>query len=263
MPCTFCIVPNLCGGVHMPRAVDLVVEEIAALEADHVYFCDDENFIDAEFAMALADGLERRGVKKRYFAWTRATTVNRSPEVLKRWRELGLDGAFLGFEFPSDAELKAVKKGGTVAGNLRAQERLRGLGIAVHAAFMLMPEWGEADFARLRDFVAAMPPAQFSFTVCTPSPGTADYGTIKDRIWTPDPFELHDCMHPLTPTALPLKRFCELYARQLAAAGERHPMRLARHPIRPGDAARLLWSETLWRQSFARLYRDYPRELWG
>jgi hypothetical protein len=90
MPCTFCVVPHLCGGVHQPRAVESVVEEIAGLQAGHVYFCDDENFIDDEFALALADGLARRGVKKRYFAWTRATTVNRSPDTLRRWREVGI-----------------------------------------------------------------------------------------------------------------------------------------------------------------------------
>lgn len=263
MPCTFCIVPDLCGGVHMPRAVESVVEEIATLQADYVYFCDDENFIDEAFAMALAEGLARRGVRKRYFAWTRATTVNRSPEVMRRWREIGLDCAFLGFEFPTDGELRAVKKGGTVAGNQRAHKLLRDLGIAVHAAFMLMPEWGEADFKRLRAFVAAMPPAQFSFTVCTPSPGTPDYAGITDRIWAPDRFDLHDCMHPLTPTALPLRRFSQLYAGLLAAAGKRHPLRLMRHPIRPWDAARLVWAESSWRRSFANLYRDYPRELWG
>lgn len=156
-----------------------------------------------------------------------------------------------------------MKKGATVAGNQRAQERLRELGIVVHAVFMLMPEWGEAEFARLRAFVAAMPPAQFSFTVCTPSPGTADYAAFADRIWTLDRFDLHDCMHPLTPTALLLRRFAELYARQLAEGGRRHPMRLARDPIRPGDAVRLAWAETLWRRSFARLYRDYPRDLWS
>ena len=263
MLCTFCIVPNLCGGVHMPRPVDSVVDEIAALDADHVYFSDDENFIDEEFALALADGLARRGVQKRYFAWTRATTVNRSPALLRRWREVGLDAAFLGFEFPTDDELRAVKKGGSVAGNQRAHETLRELGIAVHAAFMLMPEWDEAAFARLRDFVAAMPPAQFSFTVCTPSPGTADYAAMKERIWTPDPFSLHDCMHPLTATALPLTRFSELYADLLATAGKRHPMRLMRHPIRLADAVRVAWADNRWRHAFGSLYRDYPERLWG
>ena len=99
MKCSFCIVPKLFRGHHHPRNPDEVADEIANLPTDHVYFCDDENFIDPEFANALADALERRKVKKRYFAWTRATTVNRYPDLFIRWRALGLDTTFIGFEF--------------------------------------------------------------------------------------------------------------------------------------------------------------------
>lgn len=91
MKCTFCIVPHLCGGIHRTRPVQSVVDEIASLDVDHVYFCDDENFIDGPVGSALAETLDARGVKKRYFTWTRATTVYRSPELLSRWREIGLD----------------------------------------------------------------------------------------------------------------------------------------------------------------------------
>ncbi|HSP34920.1 MAG TPA: radical SAM protein, partial [Thermoanaerobaculia bacterium] len=102
----FCIVPKLFHGKHMPRPAGEVAEEIASLPTDHVYFCDDENFIDADFAHELAGELEKRKVKKRYFAWTRATTVNRHPDLFRRWRPLGLDAAFLGFEFPTDEQLR-------------------------------------------------------------------------------------------------------------------------------------------------------------
>lgn len=87
--------------------------------------------------------------------------------------------------------------------------RVRELGIAVHAAFMVEPEFGEYDFDGLAAFVAGMPPAQCSFTVRTPSPGTADYRDMRPWMWVERPYDLHDCMHPLTPTELPLRRFAE------------------------------------------------------
>ncbi len=99
MTCSFCIVPFLSGTTHMPRLVDVVAEDIARIEVDHVYFADDENFIDEQFGFELAEALEKRGVKKRYFAWARATTILRYPELLRRWKEIGLDGVFVGFEF--------------------------------------------------------------------------------------------------------------------------------------------------------------------
>lgn len=262
MHCTFCIVPKMFNGQHRTRPADRVADEIAALPTDHVYFCDDENFIDPEFAHQLAGELEKRNVRKRYFAWTRATTVNRFPDLFERWRALGLDAAFLGFEFPSDEQLRKSKKGSTVAENSRAHDALRTQGIAVHAAFMLLPEFDHGDFERLRTYVGAMPPAQFSFTVCTPSPGTDDYETIKPRIWTERAYELHDCMHPLTPTRLPLREFCGHYARQIREASTKNPRRASRRPVHPAEMLRVMAAEAQYARAYSNLYRDYPRELW-
>lgn len=262
MQCTFCVVPFLSEGRHLGRPVAQVADEIAALPTEHVYFVDDENFLDEEHAFALADALAERKVRKRYFAWTRATTVLRSPEILRRWREIGLDAAFLGFEFTSDSALRAVRKGGTVAANERALDRLRALGVAVHAAFMLMPESSAEDFASLRAYVGALPPVQCSFTVCTPSPGTPDYQALAGRFWVDPPHDLHDCMHPLTPTALPLREFSRRYAGQVAEGIARTPMRVEGRPIGPADIARALVAERAYVRGYERLYRDFPRELW-
>lgn len=262
MKCSFCIVPFLCGGQHLPRPVEAVAEEITGLPARHVYFSDDENFIDEEFAAALADELERRQVRKRYFAWVRSTTVLRSPELLRRWRQIGLDGVFIGFEFTRDEELRQVAKGGTVAMNERALDLLRGMGVAVHAAFMLLPEYDETDFERLRRYLAGLPPVQCSFTVCTPSPGTPDYEAMKPRIWVPNPYDLHDCMHPLTPTRLPLRRFCELYATLVAEGVAKTPLRAARRPIPPLELLRVTVASRAYARAYRTMYRDYPRDLW-
>jgi hypothetical protein len=251
------------NGRHRPRPAGAVADEIAGLPTDHVYFCDDENFIDPDFAHDLAGELEKRNVRKRYFAWTRATTVNRFPDLFERWRALGLDAAFLGFEFPSDEQLRKSRKGSTVAENARAHDALRAKGIAVHAAFMLLPEFDEGDFQRLHTYVDAMPPAQFSFTVCTPSPGTDDYESIRPMIWTDRAYALHDCMHPLTPTRLPLREFCARYAKQVADAGRKNPRRAARSPVHPAEMLRVIAAETRFASAYANVYRDYPRELWG
>jgi radical SAM superfamily enzyme YgiQ (UPF0313 family) len=263
MKCSFCIVPKLFRGRHYPRDPDQVADEIANLPTEHVYFCDDENFTDPEFAGALAGALERRNVRKRYFAWTRATTINRYPELFARWRALGLDAAFLGFEFTNDAMLRKVHKGSTLAQNEQALEVLCKLEIAPHVAFMILPEWDLADFEALRAYVARLPPAEFSFTVCTPSPGTADYDGMRSRIWIDKPFALHDCMHPLLPTKLPLREFGRQYAMTAAAAGRRNPMRVRAVPRRPRDLLRVLYAEYLYVRGFRRLYRDFPPGLRG
>lgn len=263
MTCSFCIVPFLSAGHHQARPVDSVVDEIANVPADHIYFCDDENFIDEDFAWRLAEAIEARGVNKRYFAWTRSTTVNRSPELLRKWRAIGLDSAFLGFEFPTNAEFKASRKGGTVAGNERALDQLRAMGVAVHAAFMVRPEYTEEQFQNLNDYVQSLPPAQCSFTVCTPSPGTPDYESMRSKIWVKTPHDLHDCMHPLTPTKIPLRRFAALFAELASAGTARTPMRVNRHLAPPQDLVRIVRAERNYHRGFREMYREYPEELWN
>lgn len=261
--CTFCIVPYLCGGRHMPRPVDEVADEIATLPQGHVYFGDDENFLDESFAFELAAALERRGVRKRYLAWVRTTTAVRSPELMKRWAGIGLESVYIGFEHTSDAELKGSKKGATVAVNEQALDFLKGIGVAVHGSWLVRPEFTEDDFERLATYVAGLPSSEHSFNVITPSPGTPDYRAIEPHIWVPNPHDLHDAMHPLTPTTMPLRQFAARYATLVVDGIKRSPLRTGNRPVRPWDLARALWSERIYYRSYREIYRDYPRDLWG
>jgi hypothetical protein len=127
---------------------------------------------------------------------------------------------------------------------------------------MVQPEYTEDDFERLRKYVRHLPPAECSFTVCTPSPGTPDYEAMRPRIWVDNPFTLYDCMRPLTPTVLPLRRFAWLLARQAAEGTARTPRRLQRRPAPPLDILRVFRADRLWYRGYRDLYEDYPRELW-
>ena len=262
MKCTFCIVPFLCNGEHRPRPVDAVVDELASIHADHIYFADDENFINEAHGYALAEAIVKRGIKKRYFAWTRSTTVLRSPDLLRRWREIGLDAAFLGFEYPTDEQLRDAKKGASVAANEKAQSMLREMGIACHIGFMVKPQDTAADFQRLRDYVSKIEPAQFSFNVYTPSPGTPNYEIARPQMWVDDPYRLHDCTHPLTPTKLPLRKFFEEYASLYAHGSKRNPLRVKHHPIRPWELLKVLLAEKRYSSTFRNNHADYPSQLW-
>ena len=105
---------------------------------------------------------------------------------------------------------------------------------------------------------------QCSFTVCTPSPGTADYeADRRSSICTDRRVDLHDCMHPLTPTALPLREYSRRYAAVVAQGTRRTPMRVERRPILPADIVRVVRAERAYLRGYERLYRDYPPALWN
>jgi len=261
MECSFCVVPRLCRRRHMKRSPDRVAEEIAGLAADHVYFCDDETFIDVEHARQLAEAIEARGIRKRYFAWARSTTVNRSPELLRQWRRIGLDAVFLGFEAVTDEELRDLSKHSTVADNERAHRTLREAEIAVQVGFMVRPEFTREDFERLRRTIQAMPPAQVTLTVYTPSPCSRAWYEERGQ-FVCDPYELHDCMHPLTRTALPLREFYRQFASLVWAGAAKSPLRARKNRIPPMDIARIWWAAARYSRGLKRAYRDFPRELW-
>ncbi|MBI5210165.1 MAG: cobalamin B12-binding domain-containing protein [Elusimicrobia bacterium] len=256
MSCSFCAVPRLCGGRHRARPARDVAAEIAGLSQSHVAFCDDETFIDGRTAEELAEALLARGVEKRYFGWARSTTVNGSPGLFKLWRRAGLDGVFIGFESPTDADLRAVSKRATVADNERAHETLSALGITVQAAFIVRPEVGHDDLRRLRRYVEAMPPCQASFSVLTPFPGSPAWERSKDR-FIGDPVKLHDWLHPLTPTTLPLREFFAEFASLVALGGGMNPLNAD-----PGLSRRTRWRMGTamgeYCRSLRNAHRDYP-----
>ena len=134
--------------------------------------------------------------------------------------------------------------------------------VAVHAAFMVQPEYGEAEFAKLRDYVQGLPPLQCSFTVCTPSPGTPDYKAMQSHIWVDNPHDLHDCMHPLTPTSIPLREFMHAFAAQAHRALDKVPMRVNRHLSTPDQMARVAWASRKYHFGVKNSYRDYPKKYW-
>lgn len=258
MNCSFCVVPALSGRRHLTRDPDELADSLAALKADHVYFCDDETFTNTQYIREVAEAIRRRGITKRYFAWARSTTVNRHPELFTLWREIGLDTVFLGYESISNKILKDWTKQATLAEHEQAHRFLQDHKIAVNAGFMLLPEFTANEFNALEAYMRDMPPAQFNITVCTPSPGSRDWEQMKSS-FVCDPYELHDCMHPLTPTALPLEEFYARYADLIALAADKNPLRRPTTKLSLLDVGRAAQATRGYVNAVRDAWRDYER----
>lgn len=261
MECSFCVVPRLCGRKHLARDPEAVASEIASLANEHVYFCDDETFIDTAHASHLAEAIKKRGVRKRYFAWARSTTVNRAHDLFELWRSIGLDTVFLGFEAASDEQLKALVKHSSVSENERAHTTLHNIGIAVQAGFMVEPDFTNDDFDKLELYIKNMPPAQVTLTVFAPSPGSPAWYSQKDT-FVADPIALHDCMHPLTKTALPLKDFYKRFSSLVWSGSVKSPLRSKANKIKPLDIVRVWGAAWGYKQVLKRAWRDFPMHMW-
>ncbi len=223
--CSFCVVHHIMNGDYLQRPPEDVVDEIAQLKEDHIYFVDDENFINKERMTKIAQLLLERGIKKKYVSWARSDTIVRHPEVFKLWKEAGLSMVYVGLEAMTGERLAKLNKRTTVENNKKAVAILRELGITLHASFMLDPDFGEEEFAALKKEVRDICPAEITFTVFSPSPGTELWQKHKND-YIKDPYEYYDCMHTILPTRLPIRRFYQHFSDLYGIVFRYNPLRL-------------------------------------
>lgn len=210
--CSFCALWKLTHGRYLKRKPERVVEELAGIEEPYVFFADDESLVDAPRMTTIAQQIKDAGIRKRYFLYGRSDTIVRHPDLLKLWRDIGLERVFVGLEFFRDEDLNFIGKGSSVSDNDEAVHILRDLGIQIYASFIVRPEFGKQDFAALRSYCRRLELNFATFSTLTPLPGTDLHEQVCDRMLTHDS-DYFDFIHTLLPTKLPLKEFYEEYYR--------------------------------------------------
>jgi len=208
--CIFCAQWKVAGGRYHKRTPEKVVEELASLDEEFVFFADDESLIDVPRMRKMATLIQEAGLKKRYYLYGRSDTIARNPDLLALWRDVGLERVFVGLEFFRDKDLQDIRKGSTAQDNERAVQILHDLGIDLHASFILRQEFTHEDFAAFRQYCLDLDVGFATFATLTPLPGTDLYAEVHDRMLTHN-YDYFDFIHTLLPTALPLKDFYEEY----------------------------------------------------
>ncbi len=255
--CNFCVVHHLANGKYRQRSPEDTVAEIESLPEKHIYFVDDEMFINTGRCRKIAQMLLDRGIEKKYVSWARADTICRHPELFRIWKKAGLSLLYVGLESMEAETLEGFNKGIAPDVNRRSVQILRELGIGLHAAFMVNPEFDEEDFQRLREAVAYVSPAEVTFTVFSPSPGTRLWEEHSDEFICPDPYAFYDCFHTILPTKLPLKHFYKRFAQLYLCSARNNPWRHNRIKVPVKDFLRFMWSGMRYGLSLRYIYRDY------
>ena len=70
--CNFCALWPITEGKYLRRSVPSVIEELKNIAETNVFFCDDESMCDVKRMDALADAIEKAGIRKNYFLYARA-----------------------------------------------------------------------------------------------------------------------------------------------------------------------------------------------
>jgi hopanoid C-3 methylase len=210
--CSFCSVWQLYGRSFRERSIGTVVDDLAAA-GDAVFIADDLFWNHPERSRALAEALIRRGVRKRWIlVQTRTDLVVRHAELLEAWRPIAKDfDIFFGLEAASDAGLASVTKDAGVGASIEAARIARALGYGVTGNFLVDPDWDEAHFRELWDFVATHGFQRAGYTILTPLPGTELFQKLQP-VLAGQPWFKYDMHHVLWEPRLGARRFFELYA---------------------------------------------------
>jgi radical SAM superfamily enzyme YgiQ (UPF0313 family) len=210
--CNFCPCPVLTQRRFLKRAPELVLEELSKIKEEYIYAGDDNFFFDYQHSLKIYHLIKESGIKKQYYILSRVDEINRHPDIVEKWAEIGLKKVFLGLESFKDEELKALNKRCTVEKNNRAIDILHQNNVDPLGAFVIQPYYTKADFDALLEYMDKMKIYYHEFTILTPFPGTEFYENIKDKMIFTDT-RLFDLAHSVLSTELPSEEFYKLYSR--------------------------------------------------
>jgi len=281
--CEFCAVTAMFSRRVRYRRTDQVLAELAGLDADRVFFHDDNFVVNKARTAGLLRAMTASGLTPEWFAQVRADTVYRSrssleidDEFLELMYRAGCRTVMAGFESISDAGLARIGKQATTADCERAVAAFHCHGIAVHGMFVLGLDTDTRGSARdTADFARRAGIDTIQMMVQTPLPGTRLWDRLEagGRL-IPADWSLFDGHHAvmrpdqMTPLELQLsvldamKRFYSWPS--IAGSGimavTRQLPGLARIAARPAVAARL---PAVARLALGQRWADLARLLRG
>ncbi len=211
--CSFCCISSQTGGRYLTHSIETVLRDITLLgDIPVIRLVDANTFGNIGHARLLAEAIVAAGIRKHFIADVRSDTVVRHPNLMRQWKEAGLRAVVIGFEEIADGDLTFFNKENSVAVNDEAIAILHELGITIVGDFIVSPDYDDARFDALENYVTRRAIELPILTVLTPLPGTPLHGEMQGRITLRD-LDYYTLTNAVVPTRLGEKRFYEQYAR--------------------------------------------------
>ena len=206
--CSFCALWKINDGKYHVRSPESVINELRNIKEDFIDFAEDNALHDVPRARKICELLKQSDIKKTYKLYARSDTIVKHPDIIEKWKEVGMKLVLIGLESFRDEELKDLNKHNTIKNNEEAIRILHKNDIEIAAYFIVNPNYSEDDFKKLAEYVHNMKLKQPIFTVLTPLPGTDFYNEKRSELTTNN-YQLFDFVHSVLPTKLPLDKFYE------------------------------------------------------
>jgi radical SAM superfamily enzyme YgiQ (UPF0313 family) len=179
--CEFCSIHAFYGSSLRQRPVRDVVEEIESLGRRHVFFVDDNLFVDVPRARELFHALIPLGI-----TWSSQMSIDivRDRELVKLMARSGCASATIGFESLDRGNLKQMRKAWNLSHGdyATAVEVLHDAGIMVYGTFVFGYDEDTPDsFDRAVEFALDHKLYLANFNPLTPTPGSRLFARLRDE----------------------------------------------------------------------------------
>ncbi len=186
--CTFCRDPQLMYGYRLRnRTAQQVADEMEYDLTVHpqireIMFETDTFAADKQHVKNVCHEIMKRGLHKR-LSWSCNMRVNTDLSLLPLMKEAGCRMLMTGYEFGTDEQLRAIRKGGVSVDMAREYtHRAHHLGFTIHGCFMIGSPGETRDSARATiDFAKSLPLDTVQITGISAYPGTNLYKWAKAK----------------------------------------------------------------------------------
>jgi hopanoid C-3 methylase len=181
--CNFCSVWQLYKRTYRCHSPEQVRVDFEAT-GRNLFMVDDLFWADRERSEELGHTLLRSEERKNLLlVQTRADLVTENADLLKLWRPLAKSfDIFFGLESHTSPGLNSLVKDADINKTVEAVRIARELGFGVTGNFIIDPDFTEADFQGLWDFLDEHQLYRVGFTILTPLPGTYYFEKSKKKI---------------------------------------------------------------------------------
>lgn len=226
--CSFCYCRLLNDGRYLRPDYDKLMEEINAIDAEHIWIIDDSFLITREDALdfirasrkssqnygagnaCTTGSVSTSGSAKSLIAYLRADFVVENKDLIPELKKCGLREIITGFESPDADTLRRYNKGQSSGIYQKLTEILKREDIELTALFIVDPQYSVSDFIRLFRYIKKLGISLYTMSIMTPLKGTSDYEDKKHMLTASDPGKF-DFLHLVLPSRLPKWLFYALF----------------------------------------------------
>ena len=182
--CIYCLTPIISGRNVRKREVENVFKEIEEcyykFGIRNFFFKADTFTIDEAYATAICDRIIHSRLNGKIAFTVNSRVKPLSMRLLKKLKQAGCFMLAVGFESGSDSTLKKIKKGTTVADNLRAAKMIHKAGIPLFGFFMIGFPWETKEMIRQTErHIHQINPDFIELHIAMPYYGTGLYDCCK------------------------------------------------------------------------------------